>query len=134
MMRPGLRKTSMALPSRRFSGEQANDTVRPFAWPAKACSKRRDGADGKLRRDQHYRAILQVREQRFHLPADRIGVGAVVFIDRRIVADPYDIGIRRRRDVGAEGEGARGDAVTHQFGKARLKQRRLAGRELFNPR
>ena len=98
--------TSIALPSRRFSGEQAK---RDGAAVAPAANVARGGAvdaDRQLRRDQHERAVAQMREQqRRTLPNDRLDVGAVVVVDRRVERDPDDVGAGDGgRDVGGEAQ------------------------------
>ena len=60
----------------------------------------RDRSDGKLRRHEHNRAVLQVRKQHLCLPQHSIDIRAVLLVDGRVVADPDDVRVRdsgRRR-------------------------------------
>ena len=61
--RSGCVKTSIALPRRRFSGEQAKPTDRPSDVAGEQLLEPPRRADRQLRRDQHQRAVPQVRKQ-----------------------------------------------------------------------
>ena len=75
----------------------------------------RDRTDGKLRRHEHHRAVLQVRKQHFCLPQHSVDIGAVLLVDGRVVADPDDIRIARqpqRRTLKARAPEARPDRIS----------------------
>ncbi len=92
-----------------------------------------DRSDRKLGRHEHHRAVLQVRKQHFCLPQHSVDIRTVVLIHGRVVANPHNIGRSGSRNVGAEGEGARGETGLDQLRKARLVKRRLSLRQSGDP-
>ena len=130
MTRSGLVKTSMALPSRRFSGEQANETVRPSGGLAPCLLQRRHCADRQLRRAEHHGAVSQIGKSACNLSLDVRHVGAVVLVDRRVEGDPHDVGIPNRfRSIRGELQRTRSKPAGDRDQPGPARRRRAAGRQ-----
>ena len=92
--RSGCVKTSIALPSRRFSGEQAKpdaapvdraaSALEPAALPTGSCDELSTSAPS-----------VEVREGAANVGHDELDVGAIVVVDRRVEGDPDDVGVAR---------------------------------------
>ena len=123
-MRSALRNTSMALPSRRFSGEHANSTRRPAATAANAASRRAVVPTGTCEEMSIDGPVREVREKGLGVPHDALDVGLVVLVHRRVEGDPDQIGGGDAREVRRELKPPGGEARAHELGQARLEDGR----------
>ena len=94
-----------------------------------ALSQRPRRAYRELRRNQHYGAISQVREQRFHLGSYIGMISPVLVVDRCVEGDPDEIRVGHDGGVGRERQAPLGKTGRHEFRQTRLVQRWLALRE-----
>ena len=82
----------MALPSRRFSGEHANETVRPAATFAHACSSVRTVPTGSCDEQSTSAPSRKYGKRAHDLLNDVVDIRDIVVFDRCVEGDPNDLG------------------------------------------
>ena len=130
MIRSASVKAAMALPRRRFSGEQAKTMSRPGVSRQKLDPDAPGGADGQLRRNEHHRPVREVVQHGQDTLDDGAHVGAVLVVHGGVVGHPQQAGFAQGHGrVGGEAKPPAGDAGGEEVVEAGLQQRRATRRQ-----